>query len=82
MRFSTRAASFTEKYFDETRWREFSERIEYLQMENAELKLYLSATLRLLIKKGVIEPSELRDIVNAVDQSDGDRDGGYDGPMV
>ncbi|WP_415910226.1 hypothetical protein [Oleiharenicola sp. Vm1] len=53
-----------------------------LARENAELKLYLAAVTRLLVAKGVISPRELADIVDAVDRSDGQADGGYSGRIT
>lgn len=58
------------------------ERLERLVAENAELKLYLSATLRLLLVKGILDQAELERMVDTIDESDGERDGGYNGPVV
>lgn len=53
--------------------------LETLARENAELKLYLAAVTRLLVAKGVVTPRELADIVDAIDRSDGQADGGFSG---
>ena len=58
------------------------ERLAHVEARNAELTLYLSATLRLLRSKGMVDQSELEKIVDAIDASDGECDGGYDGPIV
>ncbi len=58
------------------------ERLAHLVNENAELKLYVSTTLRLLLSKGIISQSEIEMMVNEIDFSDGERDGGLDGPIV
>lgn len=53
--------------------------LEALARENAELKLYLAAVTRLLVAKGVVTPRELADIVDVIDRSDGQADGGFSG---
>jgi hypothetical protein len=60
---------------------EVAKRLDRLEAENAELKLYLAAVVRLMVTKGTIAPAELHDIVNAIDQSDGRADGQYSGPI-
>lgn len=55
--------------------------LQRLQQENDELKLYLTAVIRLLSAKAIITPSELREIVEAVDRSDGASDGKFSGPL-
>ncbi len=56
--------------------------LEQLIAENAELKLYLSATVRLLTSKGTISTEELQAMVDAVDAEDGSTDGVFTGPVV
>ena len=58
------------------------ERLNQLEADNTELKLYLSATIRLLLSKGVIGQAELKKIVDEVDASDGNQDGAYSGPVI
>ncbi|MBN2684782.1 MAG: hypothetical protein JXR40_05845 [Pontiellaceae bacterium] len=58
------------------------QKIDQLIRENAELKLYLSSIIRLLISKGNITESELLAMVDEIDKSDGCADGKYDGDMV
>ena len=56
--------------------------IGLLQRENAELKLYLAALVRLLLAKKAFSPEELRRIVDVVDASDGAADGQFHGEVV
>lgn len=46
-----------------------------LRRESDELKLYLSAIIRLLTAKKVLAPEELKKMVDAVDAEDGAMDG-------
>ena len=55
---------------------------ERLFEENARLKLYFVAIVRLLTAKGVITNEELRQIVEAVDAEDGCVDGKYTGKSI
>jgi hypothetical protein len=64
--------------FDE----ELARQLEVLASENAELKLYLAAVVRLLVAKGAITEPELKEIVDAVDRSDGKADGRFDGAIA
>ncbi len=57
------------------------EQIIDLANENAELKLYLAALIRLLTAKGAITPGDLETMVNAVDAEDGQVDGRFDGDI-
>ncbi|MCI0638413.1 MAG: hypothetical protein L0Y70_05020 [Gemmataceae bacterium] len=57
-------------------------RMETLQRENDELKLYLAAVLRLLISKGVATVDEVRALVSALDSEDGEQDKKYGGGMM
>jgi hypothetical protein len=56
--------------------------IESLSQENAELKLYLAATVRLLVSKNIISEDELDVMVHSVDREDGSADGKFDGDIV
>jgi hypothetical protein len=58
------------------------ERLHELAAENAELKLYLAALIRLLISKGTISKQEIQSLVAAVDFEDGRTDGRCDGKVV
>jgi hypothetical protein len=58
------------------------EMIDKLVAENAELKLYLAAVVRLLTTKGTISTQELRAMVHAVDAEDGRADGKFKGDVV
>ena len=52
-----------------------------LSRENAELKLYLAAVVRLLVTKQVITRAELTGIVEAIDRADGRADGQMQGSL-
>lgn len=52
-----------------------------LARENAELKLYLAAVVRLLVAKGIVTPAELATVVDTIDQADGKADGGLSGKI-
>ena len=52
-----------------------------LRAENDELRLYLTALMRLLATKGVVTREELEQIVAAIDAEDGESDGGRRGPV-
>jgi Tfp pilus assembly protein PilO len=52
-----------------------------LRAENDELRLYLTALMRLLATKGVVTREELEQIVEAIDAEDGENDGGRRGPV-
>lgn len=58
------------------------DQLRKLVAENAELKLYLAALVRLLITKNSISPAELEAIVTAVDAEDGRTDGRFTGKLV
>lgn len=46
-----------------------------LQRENDELKLYLTAIIRLLTAKQILSPEEVRRMVDIIDAEDGALDG-------
>lgn len=50
-------------------------RLQQLEREHAELKLCLSALLRLLASKGAIDLTELQALARAIDLEDGREDG-------
>jgi hypothetical protein len=56
--------------------------VAQLREENDELRLYLTALVRLLTSKGVVTREELESIVAAVDAEDGRRDGRFTGPIT
>jgi hypothetical protein len=60
---------------------DLSRRLDLLAAENAELKLYLAAVVRLLVAKGTVTDAELRRIVDALDREDGRADGRYGGAL-
>lgn len=57
------------------------QRLTRLESENAELKLYLAALLRLLRQKGTVTDDELRSMVHAIDAEDGQIDGTASGEV-
>ncbi len=59
--------------------REVATRLDRLAAENAELKLYLAAVVRLLVAKGLVGADELKQIVDVIDRSDGCGDGQFTG---
>lgn len=61
--------------------RDTAHTVEKLAAENAELKLYLAAIIRLLVTKGTITPAEIEQVVREVDRSDGAVDGRFGGPL-
>lgn len=61
--------------------RDSTDALNRLARENAELKLYLAAVIRLLASKGVVSPAELTTIVDTIDRSDGTGDGYYTGSL-
>ena len=61
--------------------REAALRLDRLTAEHAELKLYLAAIVRLLVAKKIVLPAELKEIVDAIDRSDGHPDGGFTGKI-
>ena len=44
------------------------ERLDALERENDELKLYLASLLRLLVSKGTLSPGELSSFVELIDR--------------
>jgi hypothetical protein len=56
--------------------------VDRLIEENAEIKLYLAAVIRLLIAKGSVTKQEMESIVAAVDAEDGCSDGKFNGKIV
>jgi hypothetical protein len=57
-------------------------RLEILQRENDELKLYLAAVIRLMLSKKLAPPDEIKTVVAAVDREDGTEDKKFSGPML
>ena len=58
------------------------ERLQALQRDNDELKLYLAVVIRLMVAKKIATADEIKAIVAAVDREDGVEDKKYKGPMV
>jgi len=58
------------------------EQIRTLIAENAQLKLYLAALVRLLVRNNTIARSELETVIAAVDAEDGSADGQFTGKVV
>jgi hypothetical protein len=57
-------------------------KIDRLEQENAELKLYLASVVRLLLSKGVVSASELEAMVELIDGADGAVDGKKSGSVI
>ncbi len=57
------------------------ERMEVLEYENAELKLYLTALVRCLTSKDIVAREDIAAMVAAIDESDGRKDGKYRGSI-
>ena len=57
-------------------------RLDQLERENDELRLYLASLIRYLGSKGSLDQDEFRRIVDAIDSDDGAADGGYDGAIM
>jgi hypothetical protein len=58
------------------------QRLERLQRDNDELKLYLAAVIRLLVARKLATPDDMRALVAAVDREDGVEDKKYTGPLL
>ncbi len=58
------------------------DQIAVLAAENAELKLYLVATLRLLMEKGIFSREDIETMSSTIDWEDGIADGKFSGPIV
>jgi hypothetical protein len=58
------------------------QKILLLVNENAQLKLYFAALVRLLTKNNTITKSDLEAIVAVIDAEDGRADGQFSGPVL
>jgi hypothetical protein len=58
------------------------DRVVKLEKEVDELKLYLATLLRYNMNKGKLDIAEFKEFVDAIDESDGERDGTYDGDIA
>lgn len=58
-----------------------SQRLEKVEKENQELKLYLSSLVVLLKNTGAITREQLENVVEIVDGYDGNVDGKHSGPI-
>jgi hypothetical protein len=58
------------------------QRLESLQRDNDELKLYLAALVRLLLTKQLATVEEIRTLVTKIDQEDGREDKKHRGPVI
>jgi Tfp pilus assembly protein PilO len=57
-------------------------RLEELEAENDELRLYMAAIVRLLVSKGVASREEMAELVATIDAEDGAADGRFGGPIA
>jgi proline dehydrogenase len=58
------------------------QRLDTLQRESDELKLYLAAVMRLLVAKRLATANEIKAVVAAVDREDGVADNRFTGTML
>ena len=61
---------------------DLARRVNELEKENDELRLYLASLVRYLGHKGILDRDEFAALVEAVDAEDGKQDGGFDGKVV
>jgi hypothetical protein len=57
-------------------------RLDALEKQSDEMKLYLAALVRYLASKGVIDLQEFEKLVDEVDAEDGSTDGRYQGKVL
>ena len=57
-------------------------RLDALEKQSDEMKLYLAALVRYLAAKGTIDLREFEKLVDEVDAEDGSADGRYQGKVV
>ena len=57
-------------------------RLDVLERQSDEMKLYLAALVRYLAAKGQIDLNEFAKLVDEVDAEDGSADGRYQGDVV
>ena len=58
------------------------ERVVKLEKEVDELKLFLAALIRYNTSKSQLDIAEFKEFVAVIDESDGERDGEYDGDIA
>jgi len=58
------------------------QRMNQLQSDNDELRLYLAAAIRLLISKRVVTRAEVERFVDVIDAEDGTADGKFSGDIA
>jgi hypothetical protein len=61
---------------------ELQDRVDELEAENGELRLYMVAIIRLLVNKDVISREQLQKVADMIDLSDGESDGKFDGKIM
>jgi hypothetical protein len=57
-------------------------RMDKLEKENGELRLYLASLIRYLGHKGLLQQREFSKLVETIDIEDGNADGGYSGKIM
>jgi len=60
---------------------DLSARVDQLERELDEMRLYLTALIRYLAEKGGLNKADFARLVDAIDGSDGAADAAYRGPM-
>ena len=58
------------------------QQVSELQSDADELRLFLAATVRLLVSKGVVTKDEIQQFVDVIDAEDGTADGKYEGDIA
>lgn len=58
-----------------------AERVDRLEAELDEMRLYVAALIRYLGQRGGLDKAEFARLVDAIDGQDGAADGGYRGPV-
>ncbi len=60
---------------------ELAARVQQLEAEVDELRLYMAALIRHLAAKGSVDKAEFSRLVDLIDRQDGAADGAYRGPI-
>jgi len=61
--------------------RNVEQRLDVLERQSDEMKLYLAALVRYLAAKGLVDLNEFAKLVDEVDAEDGSADGRYEGNL-
>jgi hypothetical protein len=58
------------------------EQVSELQSDADEVRLFLAATVRLLVSKGIVTKEEIQQFVDVIDAEDGTPDGKHEGDIA